>query len=172
MRECKTCGEVKPLMDFYQASNGGLFRDCKPCVCARVRANRLVKIDQYTAYERGRANLPHRVEARNIYAKTDGGKAAKKRAQIKYNKTPACKESKRRFIRKNPSKRASHLIVGSALRSGKLTRQPCEVCGAEKAQAHHDDYTKPLDVRWLCTRHHAEWHRNNTPITESQGKAA
>lgn len=47
-------------------------------------------------------------------------------------------------------------------RRGKLTRQPCEVCGAESnIEAHHSDYSKPLDVNWLCREHHKEWHRNN-----------
>lgn len=45
------------------------------------------------------------------------------------------------------------------VRRGKLARQPCEVCGAAKAEAHHDDYSKPLNVRWLCRLHHLELHR-------------
>lgn len=43
----------------------------------------------------------------------------------------------------------------------KLKREPCEECGDIKAEAHHDDYLKPLNVRWLCRRHHDEWHENN-----------
>ena len=42
--------------------------------------------------------------------------------------------------------------------SGKIKREPCAVCGKEKAQAHHEDYSKHLDVVWLCTRHHADRH--------------
>jgi hypothetical protein len=46
-----------------------------------------------------------------------------------------------------------------ALLAGKIERQPCEVCGAAKVDAHHDDYRRPLDVRWLCHTHHMELHR-------------
>jgi hypothetical protein len=35
---------------------------------------------------------------------------------------------------------------------------PCEVCGDPQTHAHHDDYSKPLDVRWFCPRHHREEH--------------
>jgi hypothetical protein len=40
-----------------------------------------------------------------------------------------------------------------AVKRGEIKYQPCEVCG-EKAQAHHDDYSKPLEVRFLCRTHH------------------
>lgn len=46
----------------------------------------------------------------------------------------------------------------SALADGRLTRGPCEVCGDPKSNGHHDDYAKPLVVRWLCSRHHRLWH--------------
>ena len=52
--------------------------------------------------------------------------------------------------------------VNSAIRSGKLRPQPCIVCGG-KAEAHHSDYSKPLDVDWLCRKHHALWHRYLIP---------
>lgn len=52
--------------------------------------------------------------------------------------------------------------VSRAISSGRLTREPCEVCGATKVHAHHDDYNKPLDVRWLCPRHHQEHHAKAT----------
>lgn len=48
-------------------------------------------------------------------------------------------------------------IAGVYLRRGKLTRGPCEVCG-ELAEMHHDDYSKPLAVRWLCREHHLQHH--------------
>lgn len=41
----------------------------------------------------------------------------------------------------------------------KLERQPCQVCGAQKSEAHHPDYSKPLEVIWFCHKHHSEAHR-------------
>jgi ribosomal protein S27AE len=46
-----------------------------------------------------------------------------------------------------------------ALRRGDVERKPCEVCGDAKVDAHHDDYSRPLVVRWLCRRHHMALHR-------------
>ena len=59
---------------------------------------------------------------------------------------------------KYPKKYKAHSIVNYAIKSEKLFREPCEVCGKEKVDAHHDDYAKPLNVRWLCSIHHHQWH--------------
>jgi len=56
----------------------------------------------------------------------------------------------------NPEKVRAHIAVHAAVKRGHLTRKPCEICGESKVQAHHDDYTKPLSVRWLCKTHHIE----------------
>lgn len=48
--------------------------------------------------------------------------------------------------------------VRDAVRSGKMERKPCEVCSEPNAEGHHDDYSKPLEVRWLCRKHHARHH--------------
>lgn len=57
-------------------------------------------------------------------------------------------------------KKRAREIVAYAVRSKELMRLPCEVCGTKKVEAHHADYTKPLDVRWFCREHHSENHRN------------
>lgn len=58
-------------------------------------------------------------------------------------------------------KRAAQAALNHEVRHGRITKQPCEVCGALKVDAHHDDYSKPLNVRWLCRPHHHEVHRLN-----------
>lgn len=62
-----------------------------------------------------------------------------------------------RLVRETHRGRAGNR-VGIAIKKGELVRQPCEVCGAAKTDAHHDDYSKPLDVRWLCRLHHFQHH--------------
>jgi hypothetical protein len=63
--------------------------------------------------------------------------------------------------RRNPLERHKHearWCVNRAIASGKLTRQPCEQCGNPKSEAHHPDYSRPLDVAWLCRTHHKALH--------------
>lgn len=57
---------------------------------------------------------------------------------------------------RNPDKIKARKIVFVELRAGKLKRQPC-FCGV-KGEAHHDDYSKPLQITWLCKKHHVEKH--------------
>jgi len=64
---------------------------------------------------------------------------------------------------------AAQAKVARAIRSGRLTPQPCEVCGHTPAVAHHDSYDRPLDVRWLCRRHHRLHHNEvDHPTYEAQ----
>jgi hypothetical protein len=64
--------------------------------------------------------------------------------------------------RRNPEKSSAHKKVYVEVRAGRLKKEPCEVCGEVKVHAHHDDYSKPLKVRWLCPIHHGETYRLST----------
>lgn len=44
------------------------------------------------------------------------------------------------------------------VRKGKVHRGDCEGCGKPNAEAHHEDYSQPLDVRWLCRSCHVALH--------------
>lgn len=50
-----------------------------------------------------------------------------------------------------------------AIRSGRLVRQPCVCCGNPKSEGHHPDYSRPLEVVWLCGPHHKAVH--STPAS-------
>ncbi len=55
--------------------------------------------------------------------------------------------------KENPQIRYAQHQTTYAIKTGVLIKQPCERCG-NKAQAHHEDYSKPLLVKWLCPKHH------------------
>jgi hypothetical protein len=59
-----------------------------------------------------------------------------------------------------------------AIKLGVLVRQPCEICGSTRyVQGHHDDYGKPLDIRWLCQSHHQQWHGQNEALNSGKMSA-
>lgn len=142
---CKHCGTEKPESDFYKND-----KTCKECRKARVRANRLEKAEYYRQYDKKRFKEDPRVKERHKrYQQTEQGKAASDKAKAKWKE-------------KNKIKRAVHMITGNAIRSGILQKMPCEQCGSTvRIHAHHDDYLKPLNVRWLCAAHHKQWHDEN-----------
>jgi hypothetical protein len=68
-------------------------------------------------------------------------------------------KSQTKYYGNNPEKVKAHRLLNQALINKTLVILPCEVCGStNKIQAHHDDYSKPLNVRWLCAKHHIELH--------------
>lgn len=62
----------------------------------------------------------------------------------------------RKWKIKYPLKSVANKKVFSALRNKTLFKQPCIKCGNILSEAHHEDYTKPLEVTWLCKKHHVE----------------
>ncbi len=95
------------------------------------------------------------------YAKSAAGKARLK----KYLESPKGKAAHLKAILKYRSRpdgllkrRAVHAIT-NAVRDGRVIKLPCIICGEIKVEAHHEDYNKPLDVKWLCPKHHRRLHR-------------
>jgi len=66
--------------------------------------------------------------------------------------------------RANPVKYNAHLAVQRAVKAGDLEKQTCEVCGTKVVDAHHDQYDKPLKVRWLCRLHHNRLHHHGEDL--------
>lgn len=157
MKICRECNTEKPLSEFYKhaAMADGHLNKCAQCVKSRVKKHREANLEKIQAYDKARANNSHRVKARKNYVQTEAGKQAKKRAMDAYNK-------------RYPMAYASHVITSNAVRNGALIKpNNCSVCGStEKIEGHHDDYTKPLEVRWLCESCHKKWHMRNHPIYE------
>lgn len=69
-------------------------------------------------------------------------------------RTKTNRKSDNAWLKKNRLKHKAHVLLSYHTRSGSIIRKPCEICGDGKSHAHHDDYSKPLQVRWLCATHH------------------
>ena len=139
---CKSCKKYLTDSDFYVSNKSR----CKACITAAVKANRIENIEHYRSFDRLRGSLPHRVAARKEYAQTDAGKLAHSKALKKQNTT-------------KPDQRKARIIVGNAVKYGRLFKVPCRDCGSFDVEGHHPDYTKPLFVIWLCNYHHRQEHK-------------
>lgn len=109
---------------------------------------------------------------RRNYAQTIN---AKHGAEAARNKTPERKaqnaERSKRHREKNPEKYRARCAVNNALRDGRLKRGPCKHCGGtERVQAHHADYSKPLDVEWVCFGCHREHEHGQTVTAPDDGR--
>lgn len=60
--------------------------------------------------------------------------------------------------KRNPDKIKAQRKLQKAVKIGKIKRLPCSVCGSAKSVGHHPDYSKPLEVIWLCHIHHKKVH--------------
>ena len=135
-KTCFKCHLVKPLSEFYkhpQMSDGHLGK-CKSCTKSEVTNNRRSKREYYSQYDRLRFRTDRR------------------------KKSVVSAQRKRRIV--SPEKYKARNAVSNALRDGRLKKECCQNCGNPKSQAHHDDYSKPLDVKWLCFKCHRETKHN------------
>lgn len=70
------------------------------------------------------------------------------------------------------ARKAARNAVGQKIRRGQMERGKCEVCGSTDTQAHHEDYGKPFDVRWLCDLHHRSLHGEWSAVAKAdEGEA-
>jgi hypothetical protein len=104
------------------------------------------------------------LEERRAHIARRDKELARQRDRDRYHNDPTrrayMQERSERYRIENPEKRRAHSAVSNAVRDGRLERGPCEVCGTtENVHGHHEDYDKPLEVRWLCVIHHAEEHQ-------------
>jgi hypothetical protein len=120
----------------------------------RHRAKHLIAMRQYydkhreelNAHDRERAKSPERKEAAKTYYDT-------------HRKTIQQQDYERYHHGSKKDIWRAHYAVSRAVKNGILQSQPCSRCAHTPAVAHHEDYTKPLEVVWLCRNHHGERHR-------------
>jgi len=137
MKTCTKCQKEKPASEFYRKkrSKDGFHPWCKTCDSKQSAA--------YHARNREQIIERHRADYAN-------------------NRERFAAHNRDRRI-SDPRREKAKNLVGTAKRNGTLVVGPCEECGTTKnVHAHHDDYDKPMDVRWLCRSHHQRFHAAST----------
>jgi hypothetical protein len=137
MKTCFKCGVTKPLPEFYRHSMmaDGHLNKCKSCTKKDVHEHRHgAGREKVLAYDRKRADQPHRRESMARRMQQWGA----------------------RF----PERRRAHSALRRAVIAGRVV--PWPVCAVPECslapEAHHPDYSRPLDVVWLCSAHHKQAH--------------
>lgn len=147
---CKVCDVTSDAAEFYK----GVTSRCKECHKLKVKENREANADYYREYDAKRFQDDPKVRQRHKrYQATEAGRESTRKARQKW-------------INKRPEARAAHLILGNAVRDGKIQKpNHCSRCNAVKKSrhihAHHHDYTKPLDVTWICVQCHKDEHKDD-----------
>lgn len=142
-KRCSLCGETKPLDGFHRCrrEKDGRQRKCKSCKLAENK-------------EWQRANPQRMKEAVRRWEAANPERVL---------------EHARDYAKRHPGKAQARAAVKRAIDRGELVRpSTCEDCGGPGREykdgragihAHHPDYSKPLDVKWLCATCHGERHR-------------
>lgn len=137
MKKCSKCHELKPETEFYKdkRTKDGLKCQCKKCHNKTSFATR--------------DKDKHRKNNKEYMRRTYQNNPDKVRAYW------------RTRVENDPQKLRARSLLNSAVRHGKIQRPMCcERCGAVgMVYGHHADYSKPLDVEWLCADCHGEQHR-------------
>lgn len=158
MRTCKKCGETKPITEFYK--HGDYYAtQCKDCAREYSRDYTREHREERLKYSKEYYHS-HKEQAREYKRKWEeknrGWKNECARKWSREHKEQLL-EKQRKYRKKNPEKCRAQSLVNSYVARGKIIRpMQCEVCGKiGRTDAHHEDYTKPLDVIWVCRKCHA-----------------
>ena len=135
MKTCFKCSRSLPLAEFYRhpQMGDGYLGKCKDCTRDDVTEHRIKNVGRIREYDRERSKLPHRIALRS-------------RVQREWRSAYPERASAQRRLR--------HAVLYGRV----LKATECQRCGAVpiRIEAHHHDYSKPLDVEWLCKPCHAK----------------
>lgn len=146
---CVCCQTEKDENEFYKGNKS----HCKVCIKERARLNRESKLEYYREYDRNRPNKRERAKKVSEYKNR-----LRKENPEKFDSV--FHKARKNYRKNHHDKYLANGKLQYALDTGKVIRpNKCSMCGIECIpQGHHYDYTKPLDVIWLCAKCHSRIH--------------
>lgn len=158
VKKCTGCLISKTTDLFFkdkQKSDGFTSR-CKECGLKYSKEYKERDVAAFRERIRRRDMSPDRLKKRREYS----SKIVRTATRKEYDK-----KQSQKYRRENIEKVRAHWRVSYEVKSGRMKRMPCSICGSEqRISAHHDDYSKPLDVTWLCPDHHRKRHMELDPL--------
>lgn len=167
---CTKCGRDLPPEAYYTQVNhkDRLSSRCKECVRADTKANKAKRDPEQEANrlrQWAKDNHERKLEMQKKYRQTHVDKLrryGREKAKCRRRDNPGvCAESVAAYRSRHPEAVAAVNAVHHAKRRGELVAPDvCERCGADELaiHAHHEDYSKPLEVIWLCASCHKLHH--------------
>jgi hypothetical protein len=158
-RTCKLCQIEKSVDEFRKRTKTAYSTMCRACEASESRAYYQANKDKILASEGRKVKLKER-----YLEKRDTPEYREYRRQLYYRRRDEilAKNKGKKTIRLKPRanyKENCKALFLKAVKKGIIQRQPCSECGSLKAEGHHNDYYKPLEVTWLCRWCHAKLRR-------------
>lgn len=172
-RRCSRCREVKPLSDFGKCATDrlGTQSACRTCMSELEKLRRANMTPEQRKKRRGYAKSDYqkhrvqRLEWHHKYREESRAAVIASGKRSKSRRAGAIRAARIESQLLEPQKHRAQDISKRAIRDGFLVPGKCEInvrcLGA--IQGHHDDYLKPMSVRWMCRRHHQQWHAQHGP---------
>lgn len=152
---CSSCHATKPFSEFHRdrAGRHGVASRCKPCAIAAAIAHTLAK----------RETPDGRKRLREIELACRERNRLKDRECAARYRTEHPDRVKASQSRVDPFKRRARGILRMAVYDGRIIKPgACSECGwSGRVHGHHEDYSKPLSVIWLCAICHGLRHRKD-----------
>lgn len=150
MKICKRCGAIKPIEGFYRhpAMKDGYLNQCRECMKGRARERRRENGNEVKRAARDRR--------RDDYSKQSI--MDRKYRDAQKLKPEYADQRRERGRKRTPEQKRAYNAVQRNIRGPKPIA--CQGCGQAdtKLVAHHEDYSRPMDVIWLCERCHMRLH--------------
>jgi len=167
MKKCCKCKQIKEFSDFYKnkSKKDGLCTECKSCQKMFWKSQRGKDIKRNSAKKYRETNKEKIVEQKRKYYQTFAGTESHQKANKKYCSSDNGREYYRNHAKRQrekfPQRAKARRELGHAVDAGKINRpDTCVFCGKQSfTEGHHKDYSKPLEVDWLCRDCHKNLHQ-------------
>lgn len=150
-RICSLCKEEKDIEYFYKNKREKLGREYRCKICSHKKYKKYWKEKGHEWNEKTKLRQQEKIKEDPDYFK---------KLRIKYNVKDYQKKYKEKNKERDLFKLRARAIVNYDLKKGKIVKPDfCEMCKniCKLLHAHHEDYLKPREIKWMCPKCHKNY---------------